>query len=143
MVLTHGIPPEFRGGVHLFILNRHTPSGQSRVYRVTQLRTNGVHSRQSAGTGPVNLKVLVIPNECCFAFLSHTQSTGETPRNRTHRSVELFNNPGLVTAVGELDKMPSRGYVFAAHDRPHLNILTFFPLLGDAEGLARCVQICL
>ena len=37
LVLTHGIPPEFRGSVHLFILNRHTPSGQSRVYRVTEL----------------------------------------------------------------------------------------------------------
>ena len=24
-------------------LNRHTPSGQSQVYRVTQLRTDGVH----------------------------------------------------------------------------------------------------
>ena len=23
-MLTYGIPPEFRGGVHLFILNRHT-----------------------------------------------------------------------------------------------------------------------
>ena len=33
LVLTYGIPPEFRGGVHL--RNRHTPSGQSRVYRVT------------------------------------------------------------------------------------------------------------
>ena len=32
----YGIPPEFRGGVHLFILNRHTPSGQPRVYRATQ-----------------------------------------------------------------------------------------------------------
>ena len=30
LVLTYyGIPPEFRGGVHLFIYNRHTPSGQS------------------------------------------------------------------------------------------------------------------
>ena len=29
----------------LFIYNRHTPSGQSRVYRVTQLRTDGVHQR--------------------------------------------------------------------------------------------------
>ena len=62
LVLTYGIPPEFRGGVHLFILNRHTPSGQSRVYRVTQLRTDGVHCRESAGMGPVNLKV--VPNEC-------------------------------------------------------------------------------
>ena len=61
--------------------NRHTPSGQSRVYRVTQLRTDGVHCRESAGTGPVNLKV--VPNGCClawqitmdqliFASLSHT-----------------------------------------------------------------------
>ena len=71
LVLTYGIPPEFRGGVHLFILNRHTPSGQSRVYRVTQLRTNGVHCRESAGTGPVNLKV--VPNECYLGrSLSHT-----------------------------------------------------------------------
>ena len=39
-------------------------SGQSRVYRVTQLRTDGVHCRESAGTGPVNLKV--VPNGCCL-----------------------------------------------------------------------------
>ena len=64
LVLTYGIPPEFRGGVHLFIFNRHTPSGQSRVYRVTQLHTDGVHCRESAGTGPVNLNV--VPNECCL-----------------------------------------------------------------------------
>ena len=64
LVLTYGIPPEFRGGVHLFIYNRHAPSGQSRVDRVTQLRTDGVHCRKSAGTGPVNLKV--VPNECCL-----------------------------------------------------------------------------
>ena len=38
LVLANGITPEFRGGVNLFILNRHAPSGQSRVYRVTQLR---------------------------------------------------------------------------------------------------------
>ena len=65
LVLTYGIPPEFRGGVHSFIYNRHTPSGQSRVHRVTQLLlTDGVHGRESAGTGPVNLKV--VPNECCL-----------------------------------------------------------------------------
>ena len=62
LVLTYGIPPEFRGGsVHLFILNRYTPSGQSRVYRVMQLRTDGVHCRESAA-GLVNLNV--VPNEC-------------------------------------------------------------------------------
>ena len=58
------ILPEFRGGVHLLIYNRHTPSGQSRVYRVTQLYTDGVPCRESAGTGPVNLKV--VSNECCL-----------------------------------------------------------------------------
>ena len=52
MVLTYGIPPEFRGGVHFLFKNRHTPSGQSLVYRVTQLRTDGVHCQKSAGTGP-------------------------------------------------------------------------------------------
>ena len=65
LVLTYGIPPEFRGGVHLFIYNRHTPSGQSRVYRVTQLRTDGVHCLESAGIGPVNLKIA--PDECCLS----------------------------------------------------------------------------
>ena len=64
LALTYEIPPEFRGGVHVFILNRHTPSGQSRVYRVTQMRTDGVHCRESAGTGPVNPKV--VPNGCCL-----------------------------------------------------------------------------
>ena len=37
---------------------RHTPSGQSRLNRVTQLCTNGVHCRESAGTGPVVLKIV-------------------------------------------------------------------------------------
>ena len=41
-------------------LNRHTPSGQSRVDRVTQLRTDGVHCRESAGTGPVPPKVVPV-----------------------------------------------------------------------------------
>ena len=41
-------------------LNRHTPSGQPRVYRVTHFRTDGVHCREAAGTGPVNLKVVSV-----------------------------------------------------------------------------------
>ena len=46
---------------HPFIyLNDHMPSGQSRVYRVTQLRTVGIHCRESAGTGPVVLKVVPV-----------------------------------------------------------------------------------
>ena len=89
LVLTYGIRPEFRGGVHLFIKNRHTPSGQSRVCRVMPLRTDGVHCRESAGTGPVNLKV--VPNdECClgrspffflfsFFYLTYSRWTSSLP----------------------------------------------------------------
>ena len=47
-------------------LNSHTRLGQSRVYRVTQLRTDGVHCRESIGTGPVNLKVVL--NGCCLGM---------------------------------------------------------------------------
>ena len=64
LVLTYGIPPEFRCSVHVFIYNRHTPSGQTRVYRVKLLRTDGVHCRVYTGTGPVNIKV--VANECCL-----------------------------------------------------------------------------
>ena len=39
-------------------LNRHTPLVQPRFYWITQLRTDGVHCRESAGTGPVNPKVV-------------------------------------------------------------------------------------
>ena len=45
-------------------LNHHTPSGQSRVYRITQLRTDGVHCQESVDTGPVSLEV--VPNGCCL-----------------------------------------------------------------------------
>ena len=43
-----------------FYLNRHMSSGQSRVYWVTRLLTDGVHCRESAGTGPVNLRVVPV-----------------------------------------------------------------------------------
>ena len=52
-------------------LNRHTTSGQSRVYRVTQSRTDGVHCRESTSTGPVNLKV--VPNGCCLGQVTMDQ----------------------------------------------------------------------
>ena len=42
-----------------FYLNRHTPSGQSRDYRVTRLRTDCVRCRES-GTRPVVLKVVPV-----------------------------------------------------------------------------------
>ena len=50
LVPTHGIPPDSRG----------SPLGQSRVSRVKHLRTVGVHCRESAGPGPVVLKVIPV-----------------------------------------------------------------------------------
>ena len=43
-------------------LCHHTPTGQSRVNRVTQLRTDDVHYRESAGTRPVVLKIVPAPD---------------------------------------------------------------------------------
>ena len=51
----------------LIYLNRHTPSGQSRVYWVTQLHTDGVHCRKLAGTGPVAVKE-GSSNRCCLLY---------------------------------------------------------------------------
>ena len=47
-------------------LDRGTPSGQSRVHRITQLRTDDVHCRESAGTGPVVLKVVQVTGAAIF-----------------------------------------------------------------------------
>ena len=60
-MLTHGIPPAFRDGVHIY---RQPPSGQSRVYRTTQLlRTDGV----DAGP-PVVLKVVRVTDATFSGF---------------------------------------------------------------------------
>ena len=48
-------------------LNRHTSSGQSQVYWVTQLRTDGVHCRESAGTRPPVVLKLVSVTSVAFA----------------------------------------------------------------------------
>ena len=57
LVLTRGIPPTFRGGVHTY---RQPPSGQSRVYRVTQMRTDGVHCREFARTVTEVLEIVPV-----------------------------------------------------------------------------------
>ena len=65
-MLTPGIPPAFHDGVHLFI--PRAPLGQSRVFRVTQLRTDVVHCRESAGSGPVVLKVVPVTSAAFSDF---------------------------------------------------------------------------
>ena len=49
------LPPAFHDGLHI----THTPpSSRSRVYQVTQMRADGAHCRESAGTGPEVVKVV-------------------------------------------------------------------------------------
>ena len=55
-------------------LNRHTSSGQCRLYRVTQLRTNDVHCRESAGTWPIVLKVVPVTGAATFYRSSWTNN---------------------------------------------------------------------
>ena len=57
LVLTYVIHPSFRGGGHLSI-----------YIGVTQLRTDNFYCRESAGTGPVVLKVVPVTGA---AFAGH------------------------------------------------------------------------
>ena len=60
-MLTDGVPPEFRGGVSFIYFKPPYAIGSvSSLSGHHALRTDGVHCREFAGTGPVNLKV--VPN---------------------------------------------------------------------------------
>ena len=50
-VLTHGVSPDFRGGVSLIYTAIHTPSGQPRVYRATQFRTMAFTAKSPLAQG--------------------------------------------------------------------------------------------
>ena len=73
----------FRNGL---CLNRQVPSGQSRIHRVTQLLTDSVHHRKSAGAGSVVLNLARVTNVACSenpiidqlmcAIFSHTPTNG-------------------------------------------------------------------
>ena len=95
LVLTHGIPPASRDGVHLSI--PPTAIGSVLSLSSTQLRTDGVHRQESAGTGPVVLEVVrvtddalqVLPqaNLCAPLFLhTHYWYNGHT-RQKKYRAV--------------------------------------------------------
>ena len=69
--IRHQVSPEFirsRNCVQMAFTAESPLLGQSRGYRVTQLRTDGVHCQESARTGPVALKVVRITGA---AFLVH------------------------------------------------------------------------
>ena len=62
--LLTGLPPSPAAASTYSLRPPYTLSGQSRVYWVTRLRTDGVHSRDSGGTWPVVFKE--VPNGCCL-----------------------------------------------------------------------------
>ena len=82
------------------------------VYRVTQLSTDGVHCRESAGTGPVNLKVVSVTraalagHHVCvcvcvfFPFILDIKFVGRTSRGHTGgRSHRIFIHLSAVRAL--------------------------------------------
>ena len=69
LVLAHGIPPDPRGDVHLSIPPTAIGPVPIRVYRVTQMRTDGVYCRESVGTGPVVLKVVPVTSAALAGHL--------------------------------------------------------------------------
>ena len=49
---------------------RHVSSGYSQVYRVTQLHIDGVHCRESTGTGPVVLQVVPVVSAAAISVIT-------------------------------------------------------------------------
>ena len=66
LMLIHRIPPEFIPSTTIGPI-------PIRVYRVTQLRTDDVHCRESTSTGPVNLKVVVPVADAAFSGFAMNQ----------------------------------------------------------------------
>ena len=85
------------------------PSGQSRVYRVTQLRTDSVHCRESVGTGPIVLKVVPVTGA---AILQVTVDQ--------FICASLFPHPLLVWN-GHVDKRQTVKYCLVVRKYPRSN----------------------
>ena len=68
LVLSHGISPDFRDGVQLFVYTAIRHWVNPEFIGWTLLRTHGVYCRESADTGPVVLKVVRVTGA---AFSGH------------------------------------------------------------------------
>ena len=68
-------------------LNRQPPSGQSRVYQATQLRTDAVHWRESVGTRPVVVVVVVVVDSHIQRIVLATEETTVT-QQVSHRPIK-------------------------------------------------------
>ena len=111
IVLTRGIPFAFRDGVYLY--------RQSRVYWVTQLRTNGVHCRESSGIGPVVLNAVPVTG-------------GTSSRNPMDQSMfaPLFPRPLLVGWTTRARIGHTLRYAEAARALKHHILLYYLVLLN-------------
>ena len=67
----------------------HTPSGQSRLYRVTQLRTDGVHCRES----------VVSKHNHCFTAAVHTVDDPFFPPDLCLYKRKKFSVHGTISYV--------------------------------------------
>ena len=69
LVLTRGIPPDFRGGVNVLI-PPYAIGLVPGVHRVTQLLTHGIHCRESAGTVPIIALKAIPVTSAAFAVIT-------------------------------------------------------------------------
>ena len=71
-VLTHGNPYALRKSVPLFIYTANCHRVSPEFYQVAHLRTDSVHYRDPAGTGPVVLKVVPVSDSgAAFSGIIH------------------------------------------------------------------------
>ena len=78
-------------------LDQHTPSGQSRAYRVTLLHIDGVNCPKVVGTGPVNLTVVPVTGAALagLTIIEQLMCTSLFPH-----SLLLVCNSGHVENIG-------------------------------------------
>ena len=106
MVLTHGIPPSIRDGLQRY---HQSPSGQSRVNRALQLRTDGVHYRASAGTGSVALKVVLVMGAAISGFTMNpyiTRLSFPKPNNIGTYVVDMHGTKSIFGVATSYDLQP-------------------------------------
>ena len=71
-VLTHGNPSALRKAVSLFLYTANCHRVSPEFYQVAHLRTDSVHYRDPAGTGPVVLKVVPVSDSgAAFSGIIH------------------------------------------------------------------------
>ena len=105
----------------------HTPSNQSRLYRVTQLRTDGVHCRES---------VVSEHNHCCTAAV-HTVDPFPPPDLCLYKRKEFSVHGTISCYVSKhtssyyfrtVDPFPLRGLMPAQRVKSKMNTVQYHPL---------------